>query len=283
MLSIYCGEYLTSEATTKVGEAVLFISVPFATLQICFYTSHFFTMASSNCLYLTAPIQPSAVQLGQLLPDPLFPIGGAYSSASVTSADEEVDFVETNYKHDVSSNFDGHLISVAPRATPELTLEAEASTFRHLRSAAQSQTFKQVIESPDAQKWIMKKAALQKPFFFVTGIQELQNAKATRHDQTTSRPGGLSHSRRDSAMDTTATSSSGIYGIEVREVRCKVGRAEEPHSISDVGYVWSYYAVADDLQLAVGLGNIYGSSSQKSSDLDSISEASDNDEEGWWS
>jgi hypothetical protein len=107
--------------------------------------------------------------------------------------------------------------------------------------------------------------ALQKqPLYYVVGLQKLRNPTFKRAAVDDGRITSAAHFdpnirlpihlRRDSATDLDETSNDVITGMEVRKVKCLLGRAEEPHSIDDIDYSWSYENLEDDLQLSIGLG-----------------------------
>jgi len=63
--------------------------------------------------------------------------------------------------------------------------------------------------------------------------------------------------RRDSATHDYQDDSNEevIFAVGLKKVRCRVSAANEPHSLDDLDYSWSYHPVDGlDVQLSIGLG-----------------------------
>lgn len=49
-----------------------------------------------------------------------------------------------------------------------------------------------------------------------------------------------------------------ILAVELLKIKCRVGASNEPHTISDIEYSWSYHGLQDESekeeQLSIGLG-----------------------------
>lgn len=60
-------------------------------------------------------------------------------------------------------------------------------------------------------------------------------------------------------MDMEEAVAPNTYGLEIREVQCRIARPDEPHSIEDINWKWTYHPLPsndayDHLQLEIGLG-----------------------------
>ena len=62
-------------------------------------------------------------------------------------------------------------------------------------------------------------------------------------------PGPVTYA--SAGVDTRA----GDLAVELMKVTCLVGAKDEPHTLEDIGYVWTHHTVDNsDLQLSIGLG-----------------------------
>lgn len=132
------------------------------------------------------------------------------------------------------------------------SLADPAGAFEALRHDTETQTF------------LRKSALRRQPLYFVTGIQKLLNASyrsSPVKEVSTAEATGRQcksplHLRRDSAeLELEGDAKSTINAVELMKVTCLVGAKDEPHTLGDMGYVWTYHTLDNsDLQLSIGLG-----------------------------
>jgi len=151
-----------------------------------------------------------------------------------------------------------------------MLVQADEMEYRSLKHP--NVAFDSLCQDPAAQQWMREMALRNQPLYFIVGLQELKNA-SFKHAAVNDGPSGLSaadapvgsqtalpiHARRDSSMDVTDTATSGIFGLEIRKVQCRIGRPDEPHSVEDINFTWNYLKVnaarwEEELQLSIGLG-----------------------------
>jgi hypothetical protein len=239
---------------------------------------------ASQLLFQRTPVDKKNIHLGQLLQWPSFPPHHGLSFFSDSTLPQLVQQTEQpNYKIHLILNREGQLVLCDQQNLPAdqaITLQAEQAMFHSLPDALQ--IFKDICDTAETQSWILDSLPLNNTLYFVTGVQELQNAK-TEIDASneTYVSSSMMHTRKDSSMDVTEPGNSGIYGIQLREVRCRVGTPEEPHHVDDVGYTWMYYSIEDGKQLCVGLGGIYGTEKNQEPD-DVEADADYSEDDGWW-
>lgn len=212
-------------------------------------------MASSDILFLSSPLPSQALQLGALLSDPFVPKAETFSSSTYSLQSLEDKYVESSYKDTIIRRGE------SPEAEDTVSVEAEEMTYRHLRQVTKA--FESLCKDPETLSYFTRKANGERPLYFVTGVQELRNASVipaspeastvANAGQTTKLP---THVRRDSGMDATQSAAEEIFGIEVRKVRARLGRPDEPHQLEDIDYQWSYISLEDDVQLSIGLGEV---------------------------
>lgn len=103
--------------------------------------------------------------------------------------------------------------------------------------------------------------------YFVTAIQTLTNTSFQRADVVAEAPARhiqlpIHVKRADSAygLEVLITPLDDvIFAVELLNVKYRVGHVNEPHSIADLEYGWTYYGVEDGgLQLSIGLGKMLG-------------------------
>ena len=180
------------------------------------------------------------VDIGYLLPKPLYP---SISSRPVSVPDEECTkpHVENDYKTIVSTRGDGgikasltHLfgLKIGKEQTNVIQIEAEVMTYRTLKNA--DATFSTICEDNATREWISKMHLYRKKIYFVVGIQTLENAHFQR--EVLSRASGsvaldvaqlpidaqLKASLSAGEMGKGESRVSGVFGIEVRKIKCTV-------------------------------------------------------------
>jgi len=229
-------------------------------------------MAPSSLFLLSQPLPPNTLTLGQLLPNPLSPSSGPFFSASTIGAhDLREPYIQAQYKDLVAFDEEGRLAAslsgrkVDPSRDDLLLLLADEMEYRSLRHPNSS--FDAICRDPAALSWMRNMAAQNQTLYFIVGLQELKNATfksaiiengplgvSVTEAPVDSKPVLPIHIRRDSSMDISDSSATGVFGLEVRKVQCRIGRAEEPHLLEDLDLSWNYHkSTDDDLQLSIGL------------------------------
>ncbi|KAF2106603.1 hypothetical protein BDV96DRAFT_590885 [Lophiotrema nucula] len=230
---------------------------------------------------LPKPLPADEVTVGQLLTHPLHPErDGFYSQAAHEAVDDLNDYhIQLRYKDVFSVDSEGRFMTNYGvkfdlgriyRQPNLLTVTAEQMIQR--TSQDPRRAFEAVCQDPEAREWIAKLGKEGKELYMVVGITELKNAvfkRAKLRDAGASK--ALSETpiekgarvpravRRDSTLGLgTEAHLSGVFGMDVRRIRAKVTRPEEPHSLEDIGLTWSYYDVPGQEkkeQLMIGLGD----------------------------
>jgi hypothetical protein len=229
---------------------------------------------------LPKPLPSDEVTVGQLLTHPLHPErDGFYSQQAHQVVDDLNDYhIQLRYKDLFSVDSEGRFMTNYGakfdlgriyRQPNLLTVVAEQMIQR--TSQKPKRAFEAVCEDPEARQWIQDKATSDGPLYMVVGVTELKNAtfkRAKLRDAGASR--GLHETpiekdakvpravRRDSTLGLgTETQLSGVFGMDVRRVRAKISRPEEPHSLEDIGWHWAYFDIPgakNKEQLMIGLG-----------------------------
>ncbi|OCL11651.1 hypothetical protein AOQ84DRAFT_182453 [Glonium stellatum] len=231
-------------------------------------------MASSSFVLLPEPVPSSALVLGQLLPNPLAPLSASFVSPSTLQADHlSESLVQSQYRDIISVDHESRLAAslngLELGTTPENVLHVQADEMEYKSLKQPNITFDSICQDPAAQQWIQEMALRNQPLYFIVGLRELKNASfknAPVNDgplrtSATDAPASFTlpiHTRRDSSMEIVNSAASGVFGLEVRKVQCRIGRPDEPHSIEDINFTWNYLKAnpasrEEDLQLSVGL------------------------------
>lgn len=255
----------------------------------------------SSPVLLPVPVASHSVFLGQLLSDPLNPEYNSFASPTEHSLSEPL--IHTDYKHFVAHDDRGRLVaSLAghehhlPRENIAL-VEAKQMSYTSIRSPEAA--FDSLRRSALSRSFLCNMARQKQTLYYVTGVQML---KSPTLKKAVVREGAIAevpvspdaklelpmHVRRDSASDVQETKDDAVFAVVMRKVRCHLGTPEEPHSIEDIGYDWTYDKLdgQDNLQLAIGLGKVLdaaelralaGILSKDSSDISSNSDSSDDE------
>lgn len=255
---------------------------------------------SKRVALLPKPIPSDEVTVGQLLVHPLHPeIDGFFSEKQAAAVDELNDyFIQLRYKDLFCVDTEGRFaqnfgakfdLGQVYRKPNLLSVTAEQMIQRI--SKRPYAAFETVCEDPHAQAWIAELAKDEKPFYIVMGVTEFKNAVFKR---AVLQDGGVSSRlkeqpiekgakvpravRRNSTLGLgTETHLSGVFGMDVRRVKARISRAQEPHSIEDLDLNWLYYDLpgSPGSQLMIGLGN-----SLKAEELRLMLDLSDEDVKG---
>ncbi|OCL09130.1 hypothetical protein AOQ84DRAFT_354162 [Glonium stellatum] len=226
---------------------------------------------------LPKPLPSDEVAVGQFLIHPLHPErDGFYSDKAAEAVDELNDyFIQLRYKDVFSVDQEGRFaqsygakfdLGKIYRQPNLLTVAAEQMVQRVSRSPHEA--FEAVCADPEAREWIAGLARAGQEFFFVAGITEFKNAVFKR---AALQDGGASSRLRETPIEKgakvprvvrrdtklglgTDVRLSGVFGMDVRRVRARITRPEEPHAVSDLGWYWTYYDIpGQHLQLMIGL------------------------------
>ncbi|KAF1998196.1 hypothetical protein P154DRAFT_524289 [Amniculicola lignicola CBS 123094] len=235
---------------------------------------------------LPKPLAANEVTVGQLLLHPLHPErDGFFSTQASDTIDDLNDYhIQLRYKDVFSVDSEGRfMVSYGAkfelgrifRQPNLLTVVAEQMIQRTTQNAVKA--FEAVTADQEARDWIydvLKKEGREgnEDLYIVVGITEFKNAvfkrarlqdsgASARLSETSIESGAKVPRavRRDSKLGLEAEKKvSAVFGMDVRKVKARITRPEEPHALSDLGYIWSYYDVSGkgkaDEQLMVGLG-----------------------------
>ena len=144
-----------------------------------------------------------------------------------------------------------------------MVLNAEESTLASLTDP--SAAFEALRRDTEAQSFLRRSGLQRQPLYFVTGIQKLKNVSYCR---TYTKDGSAAEStghqirlpmpqRRDSAEleSEEEDAKESVFAVELVKVACRAGAMEEPHSIEDIDYTWTYQTLEEpDMQLSIGFG-----------------------------
>jgi len=255
---------------------------------------------SKRIALLPKPIASDEVAVGQLLVHPLHPeIDGFYSEKQAAAVDELNDyFIQLRYKDLFSIDTEGRFaqnfgarfdLGQVYRKPNLLSVNAEQMIQRI--SKKPQTAFETVCEDPEAQAWIAQLAKDEKPFYIVLGVTEFKNAVFKR---AVLQDGGVSNRLREQPIEKgakvprvvrcdstlglgTEAHLSGVFGMDIRRVKARISRRQEPHSVDDLKWTWTYYNLpgSPGLQLMVGLGD-----SLKAEELRLMLDLSDEDVRG---
>ena len=225
-----------------------------------------FANIMSQVLVLPQPLPASSVVLGQLLSNPL--------DLRSTSMKPTVKLVcsklntQPCYEDVIFQDEEGRFFSSLDKTNTSLgrsvVLTADEVSLTALADPAGA--FEALRHDTRTQAFLRKSALRRQPLYFVTGIQKLLNAsyrilpgKEVFKSKTTGcQSKSPLHLRRDSAeLEPEGDTKSTIFAVELMKVICRVGAKAEPHTLKDIGYVWTYHTLDNsDLQLSIGLGKV---------------------------
>lgn len=196
----------------------------------------------SRLLVLPAALPSSSFTLGQLVTNPL--------DANTESLKPTVVHTQSKHEEILSDEEAG----IAEKLS-HITIDKPSAVFNSLRSDHTARFFMRNMTS------------LNKPVYFVTGLQTLQESVSKRAvvedglvAEAKTQQFRLPVRRVDSANSLDGKSkhpSGSIVAVELLKVKCIVGPSSVPHTLQDLDYQWSYHSLDDedeDVQLSVGLG-----------------------------
>ncbi|KAF9695496.1 hypothetical protein EKO04_006625 [Ascochyta lentis] len=220
----------------------------------------------SQILVLPAPLSSSSFALGQLLSEPLNPESTCFKQATKPACNKPT--THPRYREVVSQDEQGRFVAslgeTASSLDNTIVLNADEMSLASLANPAAA--FEALRRDTEARSFLRKSALQHQPLYFVTGIQKLKNASYQKHSlakagSTAEATGPQTrlpmHVRRDSAeleRDEEDAKES-VFAVELMKVACCVGAKDEPHTLDDIDYVWTYHTLEEpDMQLSIGLG-----------------------------
>ena len=221
----------------------------------------------SQVLVLPTPFPSNSFALGQLISDPLNSKSTSFKPATRPACNKPT--IQSRYEDIISQDDAGHFISSLGKMTfpidNTVTLKADEMSLASLLNP--SAAFDALRCDTETQSFLRKSAIYRQPLYFVTGIQKLKNAcyrrSSAKDGSTTEAPGRQTrlpiHVRRDSAEleSEEEDSKESVFAVELMKVACRAGAKDEPHSLEDIDYAWTYHSLDEsDLQLSIGLGKL---------------------------
>lgn len=221
----------------------------------------------SQVLVLPTPLPSNSFALGQLISDPLNSESTSFKPAIRPACNKPT--TQSRYEDVISQDDDGNFISslgkMASRLDNTILLKADEMSFASLINP--SAAFDALRRDTETQSFLRKSAIHHQPLYFVTGIQKLKNASYKR---SPAKEGSLieipgrqirlpMHVRRDSAEleSEEEDSKESVFAVELMKVACRAGAKDEPHTLEDIDYAWTYHPLKESgLQLSIGLGKI---------------------------
>ena len=216
----------------------------------------------ADLLLLPTPLATNNLALGQLLSNPLDPTSPSFSSSSPLARHLDA---QSGYQDVFSHDDEGHFVSSRSGhslSSYDSLLSVQADRAETIRLQHPTQAFDNLRRDTAAQAFLRRAAIRHQPLYYVVGLRKLQNPIIKRANvengslaESNAKTPMPIHTRHDSATDVTA-STDAVFGLEVQKVCCHVGSPSEPHSLSDIGYYWSYHTLDADheQQLSIGLG-----------------------------
>ncbi|KAJ8116885.1 hypothetical protein OPT61_g1792 [Boeremia exigua] len=219
----------------------------------------------SATLILPTPLSSSSFALGQLLTNPLDSASDSFRPTVNPACNKPI--TQSRYEDIISHDEEGHFISSLGKAAQPVdhtvVLSADEMSLASLTDP--SAAFDALRRDTETQRFLRKSAIQRQPLYFVTGIQKLKNASYRR---TPAKQGSTAEAtrhqirlpmleRRDSAEleSEEEDANESVLAVELVKVACRAGAKDEPHSLEDIDYVWTYHALNEpDMQLSIGLG-----------------------------
>lgn len=203
--------------------------------------------------------------LGEFLTNPLQPTVNSHVAKDIALDPTAILSArpEAPYKTFVSLEKEGRFsvtftkllgLNVGAKRGNFLKIEAEEMLYRTLKHP--EAIFRSICESDEASKqWIANMALYRKDFYFVVGLQELKNARFQRvvlregdgsghitlpleHTGQLPIEAGVKVSGKGFGMADVIV--NGIFGIEVRRVKCKVGKVGDPVVTEQISWVFAH-------------------------------------------
>ncbi|KAJ4336640.1 hypothetical protein N0V95_008558 [Ascochyta clinopodiicola] len=220
----------------------------------------------SQILILPNSRSSSSFTLGQLLSEPLQPGSTRFKPATKPACNKPT--TQSRYEDVVSHDDQGRFISSLGKTALSLdnTVALNADEMSFVSLANPSAAFEALRRDTEAQSFLRKSALQNQPLYFVTGIQKLKNASYQRHSSETAGSTAEAtgrqlqmpiHVRRDSAEleSEEEDTNESVFAVELMKVACRAGAKEEPHTLDDIDYVWTYHTLEEPgMQLSIGLG-----------------------------
>ncbi|KAF3043926.1 hypothetical protein E8E11_005786 [Didymella keratinophila] len=220
----------------------------------------------SQVLVLPTPFPSSSFALGQLLSDPLSSESISFNPATKPTHNSPT--TQPHYEDIIAQDEEGRFVlslgNDASSYDNTVLLTADEMSLASL--ADPSAAFEALRRDTETQSFLRKTALQHQPLYFVTGIQKLKNASYRRSSaregstEATGRQIRLPmHVRRDSAEleSEEEDAKESVLAVELMKVACHAGARDEPHSLEDIDYAWTYHALDEpDMQLSIGLGKV---------------------------
>ncbi|KAL1644315.1 hypothetical protein SLS61_008822 [Didymella pomorum] len=220
----------------------------------------------SHILVLPTLFPSSSFALGQLLSDPLSAESISFRPATKPAYNKPT--TQLRYADIIAQDEEGRLIASLGKGASSydnaVSLSAEEMSLATL--ADPTAAFETIRRDTETQSFLRRTALRHQSLYFVTGIQKLRNAsfrRSTARDgsnQATGRQIRLPmHVRRDSAEleSEEEDAQESVFAVELMKVACRAGARDEPHTLEDIDYAWTYHALDEpDMQLSIGLGNV---------------------------
>jgi hypothetical protein len=222
-----------------------------------------FANIMSQFIVLPKPLPASSIALGQLLSNPLDLKSASKKPTSKPACNKSN--TQSNYVDIIFQDEKGCFFSSPNKANTSSSRVVLVANEMSLTSLADpAGVFEALRHDTETQTFLRKSALRRQPLYFVTGIQKLVNASyrcLPAQEVVTAEATGrqvklLSHLRRDSAeLELEGETKSTVFAVELMKVTCSVGAKDEPHTLEDIGYIWTHHTVENsDLQLSIGLG-----------------------------
>jgi hypothetical protein len=219
----------------------------------------------SQILVLPTPFSSNAFVLGQLLSDPLDVESASFKPTTRPACNEPT--IQSQYEDIVSQDDKGHFVSSLGKTASSYdnTIVLNADEMSHASLTNPSAAFEVLRRDTETQSFLRRSALQRQPLYFVTGIQKLKNPSyrrtLTKEGLTTEATGHQirlrMHGRRDSAELESEDEDlkESVFAVELMKVACRAGAKDEPHTLEDIDYAWTYHTLEEpDMQLSIGLG-----------------------------
>jgi hypothetical protein len=219
----------------------------------------------SQLLILPTPLPASSFALGQLVVDPLTTGSDSFNAPSELECKSPI--ASSQYKDLLSHDDQGRFISSVSRKSASKqgsTVQLSAEKMSHTSLASPTAAFDALRRDTASHSFLRKMALQKQPLYYVTGVQRLTKPSfkqaAAKEGSTTDASGREfslpSHVRRDPGnTEKRNDSDEVVFAVELMKVRARLGAKDEPHTLEDIDYDWSYHSLDEpDSQLSIGLG-----------------------------
>jgi hypothetical protein len=213
----------------------------------------------STFITLPVPLAGSSMVPGQLISDPFN--GAAIVSCLPSPSKHQPDTRSTIHSgivHDTQIKYNSKqserkdsVVGTAEE-TVEVTLTRPRTFFNSSQQDKDTVAFLQQHTTLYFVTGIQKRALLDERVVAEASEENLRLPTHVRRPDSASVPSP----NHTNSLDTKSGAEGSIVAVELRKIRCRVGDKAAPHEAGDLDYDWNYFALGNELQLSIGLGDV---------------------------